>query len=87
MQFGAELSPKHTSYYTLVRSKLVTPNVCLTANDYATLEGLTSYFPIEEGEKPQGDEIVVCNESQVLPRFIVHYTTTVSKFAVSIYQP
>ncbi len=43
---------------------------------------MNTYLPIEGIEIAEGDEIVVFKSEQVLPRFIVHYTVTVSLFLI-----
>ncbi len=63
-----------TSHYTLVCKKPVSPDVCRTEDDFAKVRGLTSFFPIVKGEEIQGDEIVVFESAQVLPKYIVHYS-------------
>ena len=65
--------PNCTSHYIVVAKKTLKSNLCSTKEDFL-LEGVTNYFPVEQGEQAEGDEIVVFSTDQVLPRYIVHYT-------------
>lgn len=63
-----------TTHHTLVKKKLASKAVCKTENDYNSVAGLTTYFPVQAGEEVEGDEIVVFDSAQVLPRYVVHYS-------------
>eukprot|EP00026_Physarum_polycephalum_P004350 Phypoly_transcript_04368.p1 GENE.Phypoly_transcript_04368~~Phypoly_transcript_04368.p1 ORF type:complete len:628 (+),score=75.61 Phypoly_transcript_04368:157-2040(+) len=77
VKMSTSCMPNHTSHYVVVSNKMISQAVCAD-EDYDTLKNTTNYYPVEENESAQGDEIVVFRSEQVLPRFIVNYTVVVS---------
>ncbi len=50
--------------------------LCTTKREFEDLEGAEGFYPIQTEEIFEGDEIVVFDSSQVLPRYVVHYTVS-----------
>ncbi len=57
-----------------MKKQLATRELCETDHDFYGWENFYNFFPITTEGPFQGDEIVVFDSSQVLPRYVVHYT-------------
>jgi len=53
----------YDSHYVLVKKK-------------STKENLLDYYPCKYGETPDYDEIVIFNNNQILPRYLIYYNQT-----------
>ncbi len=71
---GSPCEKGYTSHYTLVSKKKVSRKVCRAQSDFEIVEGLVNYFPVEDGDEVQGDEVGIFEPVNVLPRFVVRYT-------------
>ncbi len=50
------------------------------------MKGFTTFLPVEtEEESIKGDEIIVFQNSQVLPMFVVHYTVSSVSLSLNIF--
>ncbi len=68
-----------------VGKKKVLCKACRAQSDFEIVEGLVNYFPVEDGDEVQGDDIGIFEPFNVLPRFVVRYT--VAKDPNKVFQP
>lgn len=82
---GSPCKDGYDSHYVLVTKKKADSSFCQNNSDFLAVKNLDQFFPVidEKQESVQGDEIVVFQSEQVLPRFVVKYTVSSSNTAAT----
>jgi hypothetical protein len=77
LDMGKSLEEGYDSHYILVRNKQASKEFFAEEEIYEYMkEAGGQYYPVQDDKEPvEGDEIAVFRSDQVLPRYVVRYST------------